>query len=88
MEKGRESMCGCLSHMPSAQACALTGNRTDDPLALRLALNPMSHTSHGKFCCILDHLKGSYSARFIHLLIQLCCFDLLFNVQVSKHSQF
>ena len=29
------------------QACALTGNWTGDPLVLRLALNPVSHTSQG-----------------------------------------
>ena len=28
-------------------ACALTGNQTSDPLVLRLALNPLSHTSQG-----------------------------------------
>ena len=29
------------------QACALTGNRTGDPLICRPALNPLSHTSQG-----------------------------------------
>ena len=43
-------MCGCLTcsllgTWPATQACALTGNRTGDPLACRLALNPLSHTS-------------------------------------------
>ena len=28
-------------------ACALTGNRTGDPLVCRLAVNPLSHTSPG-----------------------------------------
>ena len=32
---------------PSTQACALTGNRTGDPLVHRPALNPLSHTSQG-----------------------------------------
>ena len=46
-------MCGCLSHAPlpgtwpATQACALTGNRTRDPLVLRLVLSPLSHTSQG-----------------------------------------
>ena len=45
-------MCGCLTHPPSGtqpatQACALTGNRTHDPLVHRLALNPLSHASQG-----------------------------------------
>ena len=54
-KRGREtSMCGCLSctpnwgTWPSPQACALTGNRTSDPLVCRPALNPLSHTSQGK----------------------------------------
>ena len=32
---------------PATQTCALTGNRTSNPLVLRLALNPLSHTSQG-----------------------------------------
>ena len=32
---------------PSTQACALTGNRTGDPLVCRLALNLLSHTIQG-----------------------------------------
>ena len=32
---------------PATQACALTGNRTRDPLVRRPALNPLSHTSQG-----------------------------------------
>ena len=31
---------------PATQACALTGNRASDPLVCRLALSPLSHTSH------------------------------------------
>ena len=60
---GREretSLCGCLScapptgTWPATQACALTGNGTNDPLVHRLALNPLSHTSQGKFIIILS----------------------------------
>ena len=58
-KRGREtSMCGCLLHTrysapgPATQACALTGNRTGDPLLHRLALDPLSHTSWGS-CTIL-----------------------------------
>ena len=32
---------------PATQACALTGNRTGDPLVHRPVLNPLSHTSQG-----------------------------------------
>ena len=37
-----------LGTWPVFQACAPTGNRTSDPLVLRPALNPLSHTSQGK----------------------------------------
>ena len=36
-----------LGTWPATQACALTGNRTSDPLVHRPALNPLSHTSRG-----------------------------------------
>ena len=36
-----------LGTCPATQACALTGNRTYDPLVHRPALNPPSHTSQG-----------------------------------------
>ena len=39
-----------LGNWPTTQACALTGNRTSDPLVRRLVLNPLSHTSQGQFC--------------------------------------
>ena len=31
----------------TTQACALTGDLTNDPLVCRLALNPLGHTSQG-----------------------------------------
>ena len=34
-----------LGTCPATQVCALTGNRTGNPLVLRPALNPLSHTS-------------------------------------------
>ena len=42
-------------YLAATQACALTGNRTSDPLVCRLALNPLSHTSQGQslpFCSL------------------------------------
>ena len=36
-----------LGTWPRTQACALTGNRTGDPLVHRLVLDPLSHTSQG-----------------------------------------
>ena len=38
-------MCPPLGTWPAAQACALTGNRTGDPLVCRPALNPLSYTN-------------------------------------------
>ena len=37
-----------LGTWPATQACALTGNRTCNPLVCRLALHPLSHTSGGQ----------------------------------------
>ena len=34
---------------PATQACALPGDRTSDPLVCSLALNPLSHTSQGRW---------------------------------------
>ena len=39
--------CPALGTWPETQACALTGNRTSDPLIRRQALNPLSETSQG-----------------------------------------
>ena len=44
-------VCPQLGTWPTTQACALTRNRTHDPLFHRLVLNPLSHTSQG-FCGI------------------------------------
>ena len=40
-------MCPLLRTWSAAQACALIGNPTGDPLVHRLALSPLSHTSQG-----------------------------------------
>ena len=37
-----------LGTWPATQACALTGNRTCNPLVLRPALSPLSHSSKGE----------------------------------------
>ena len=36
-----------LGTWSATQACALTGNGTSDPLALRPTFSPLSHTSQG-----------------------------------------
>ena len=38
-----------LGTWPTTQPCALTGNRTSNPLVHRPALNPLSHTSQGTY---------------------------------------
>ena len=40
-------ICPLLGTWPATQACALTGNRTSDPLVHRLVRNPLSNTSQG-----------------------------------------
>ena len=40
-------VCLLLGTWPVTQACALTGNQTNNPLVHSLALNPLSHTSQG-----------------------------------------
>ena len=51
--KGEKHPCVVASHVPVTQACALTGNRTGDPLLRSLGLNPLSHTSQGKYMYFL-----------------------------------
>ena len=53
-------MCPLLGAWPATQACALTGNETDDPLFPRSVLNPLSHTSQGS----CGFLKKFYSFIF------------------------
>ena len=36
-----------LGTWPTTQACALTKNRTSEPLVLQLVLSPLNHTSQG-----------------------------------------
>ena len=64
-KKEREtSLCGCLLSAPYQgpglqQACALSGNRTHDPLVRRLPFNPLSHTSQGPIKMYLASLNSS-----------------------------
>ena len=43
--------CPELGTQPTTQACAVTGNRTCNPLVLRSSLNPRSHSSQGSIVC-------------------------------------
>ena len=73
LERGRETLvcerninwlplaCPQLGAWASNQACALTGNWTDDLLVLRPALNPLSHTNQGpQLFLSTDLLKGTW----------------------------
>ena len=67
LERGREGeregekhQCVVASRMPpqvgtwpATQACALTRNRTGDPVVRRPALNPLSCTSQGMFAFLI-----------------------------------
>ena len=66
MEKegeGEKHQCVVASHTlwpllgtwPATQACAVTGNQTDDPLVHRPALSPLSHTSQGSPIQVSTH---------------------------------
>ena len=66
------SMCCCLwstpywGPWPTTQECALTGIQNSDPLVLRLALNPLSHTSQ----VILYALLAPWNINFSRLLLR------------------
>ena len=70
-----------LGTWPASQACALTDNRTGDCLVRRLALSPLSHTSHGSpniffvFVCVLP---DSSIAKPLWLTFDYCLRGLLF----------
>ena len=61
--------CPLLGTWSANQACTLTGNRTDNPLVLRLVLNPLSNTSQGRSCeiysiCCLIPIKVNEPSLF------------------------
>ena len=68
-----------LGTWPTTQACALTGNRTSDPLVCRLVLSPLSCTSRGidQFYCIQrtnSWFHWLYFFPFSFCLISIHCF--------------
>ena len=69
-------MCPLLGTWPATQACALTGNRTGDPLLCRLALNPLSHTSHDCSFLLLSSIPLVYIPPFVYTLINWWTFGL------------
>ena len=76
-----------LGTWPATQGCALTGNRTGDPLVFRPALNPLSHTSQGYFSIFKLSLFLCVHQR--QSLINFAAFKLrgstvFFSVRISK----
>ena len=55
---------------PTTQACALTGNRTHDPLVRRLVLNPLSHTRFLIFIILIFPLPP-ISMENLHLSFKI-----------------
>ena len=84
-EKERERninvwLCPPLGTWPAAQACALTGNRTGDPLVRRPMLNPLSYTSQGKFAYLNFDMNFQISSPSISIRIcQNFHFHILFS---------
>ena len=71
-----------LGTCPSTQACALTRNRTSDPLVHRPALNPLNHTSQG---WILNSFKNIFYIIYLPFKIN---FGIKFNYQIEKKYLF
>ena len=70
-----------LGTWPATQACALTGNRTADPLVHRLVLSPLSHTSQGPSITIYHPTPSPTSPHHLpsdnyHTIV--CVHDLSF----------
>ena len=63
-------MCPPLRTWPTTQACALTGNWTDDPLIRRPVLNPLSHISQGSDC---NFEFANFSFQAYQLLFVCVC---------------
>ena len=74
-------MCGCLSCAPKwgpglqPRHVPLTGNRTDNPLVCRLALNLLSHTSQGDIFLkyIIKWVTCGLLGINMYLITKLCC---------------
>ena len=60
--------CPLLGTWPTTQACALTGNRTGDPLVHRPMLNPLCYTSQGSLQVL--HCVCVYDLEIANIPIQ------------------
>ena len=79
--------CSLQGTWPANQACALTGNRIDDPLVHRPALNPLRHTSQGSLSTFAPILPTpSHMATINSLCLWVCFyFDCLFILFPKFH---
>ena len=66
-----------LGTWPATQACALTANWIGDPLVRRLAFNPLSHTSQGWLCYLLNFMLF-FNFLFVVITFIKSLFLLLF----------
>ena len=66
--------CPALGTRPATQVCALTVNQTCGPLVLRLALNPLNHTSQGCLFFLLFPCLG------FHIILSLKNISALVSV--------
>ena len=66
--------CPRLETWLATQACALTGNRTGNPLVCKPALNPLSHSSRGlfPFCLIPPPPNPPSTPQSCQLALYLC----------------
>ena len=78
---------------PTIQACVLTGSQTGDLPVCRPALNPLSHTSQGKFVIFVIKFM-SKNFTFIHSLVQKIIsqafywYNILWNANLKKIKLF
>ena len=83
-----------LGTCPTTQACALTKNRTGDPLVQRTMLNPLSHTRQGQFLSLESYNFPSTSVftslvKFIHryfILFEAIVNEIIFLIYLSDCS--
>ena len=69
-------MCPLLGTWPATQACALTGNRTSDPLVCRPVLNPLSRATPVRAAQCL-YFSSFPSFYFILFLLRYKAYDIV-----------
>ena len=80
--------CPQLGIWPATQACALTGNRTGNPLIRTPALNPLSYTSQGWFIFFVYSSKSvilcwTWLHTYKNILTNKLVFYCLHLLQIS-----